>query len=83
MTTHAHGNIKKWSSLQLSQKKNPLITKKLKYGKVPHRTCSASTADEMELNLDFAFLESVFPLMLYMFPINATRMSRRTALHFP
>jgi hypothetical protein len=45
-------------------KKNPLI-KKLKYGKVPHSTCSASTADEMEFNLDFGFLEYMSPLMLF------------------
>jgi len=49
--------------------------KKLKYGEVPHKTCSASTADEMEFNLDFAFLESMSPLMLYTFSISSTRMS--------
>jgi len=32
--------------------------------------------------MDFAFLESMSPLMLYMFIISTTKMSIRTALHF-
>lgn len=38
---------------------------------------------KMEFNFDFTFLESMPPLMLYMFIISSTRMSIRTALHFP